>query len=668
MKSYEIIDPNTGESRIIQSDTPPTQEEAARAFMEADKATVGDYAMEAVAAFNRPMAGLVDIAASPLYVAMDIAGVPYKTTKEMVGPAGQFAGRGALTDTIAAAGEVASISIPFGGAIRYTAPILESLVASSPGTLRNVLRVMGEGSVAQDVTIGALIGASGQVGANVGGLTAQALFGQDAREYGRMTGQFVGEMLAPVGLAKAMQRTGTLLNKFVQETLTQKVNPSELYGASDVLYTDIGKLGAYYTDDSLRVLANDLNRAAVDNNIVGLPDDAPIRTRINSVLRNINKQGEYYGTTFDYLHSVLKSFRNVAMNNADADTRRQAGAFVEVLTDFITTKGTIGGTGRTVDFSQPSLTAAGTPPPTTAVVPRQASTGLAAESQNFPTTPSGRGSSDTLEGVFSVDYENVRVNPGIPLTLSNKDLNRTIQTNLTQANSLWRRGSTLEKIDNVFKDASFKANTFRSPKVMVEQIVSGLAKIKNSPDFRRLSSAEQKALESAVSSKGQGRAFFEAIGDLGISSKDYVRTRLFGYATLAAAGVTANQPTAAYAAGGLAALETLSGLSRFIAGKIVQKDANYLRSLVAAGSDGEAIARIYLQKTPPPQRSSEALASLLIQGNAEMAALGRTAIGKSPLVSEAALIAGVINADAALEREAREKAKRQALLDQMNRL
>jgi len=118
----------------------------------------------------------------------------------------------------------------------------------------------------------------------------------------------------------------------------------------------------------------------------------------------------------------------------------------------------------------------------------------------------------------------------------------------------------------------------------------------------------------------------------------------------------------------LAALETLSGLSRFIAGKIVQKDANYLRSLVAAGSDGEAIVRIYLQKTPPPQRSSEALASLLIQGNAEMAALGRTAIGKSSLVSEAALIAGVINADAALEREAREKAKRQALLDQMNRL
>ena len=136
--------------------------------------TAGDYVMEAIAAVNRPSANLLDVLTSPIQLAerqvrpyaqamLGYRDMPSSAQAAMrmtqgeqpffsslVGERGQFAGDGAISQIIQAAGELGSMSLPIGFATRATSNILAKASQFDQSVLQRVLAEMGRTTPMQD--------------------------------------------------------------------------------------------------------------------------------------------------------------------------------------------------------------------------------------------------------------------------------------------------------------------------------------------------------------------------------------------------------------------------------------------------------------------------------------------------------------------------------------
>lgn len=654
---FKITNDETGVELIFKSETgaPPTREQVLEGFAneKAQKseqpkdATVVDYALEGIAGFNRPMAALLDVAISPISVAAEMLGMPFESFSERVGPKGQFAGDSFMTDVVSATGEVASIAVPFGVTMRAGGEVLSQLNRmKNPSMFRETLARIGDmvtkTNPAMDLQYGAAAGAFGEIAAAGSGEIGEVIAGDTGRIYGEETGRIVGQTVAPVAVASMLNRSRNLLTTFVQKTLNQNVKPSELKGASDILYEDLKKMGIYYSDESLEGLANNLNEVAVKEGIFGLGADGGLTPRLKGLLSTITATGDNYGTTFSYMHAAVKEFKGLANSTTlDKNIQRQARAIANRLETFMTSEAEVAGMGRTLRPSSNTQ-------PSTSLRTVQPGESLPIEAQPLGQQV-GRQRSQTgeaLEGDFSVSFE---TNAGVPLEgITQAELGETIIKNYKSAGDLWRRGSVLEDLNLIAANAKVETDSIFTSGNAVKQQVRELIKIRTNPsEFNRLSNLEQKALNEAISSRGQGKKFFTALESLGLSSTDAVKWRFLNLAPYVAATTAGTTGAASIPvlAGSVLAAETISQMASRRAIAIVRNDINYLRAVTAAGNNGEQIVSIYLQKTPRSEWLAEDLASLLINGEVYAADIAAGKFAGNKLVETAAAMVGIASAE-----------------------
>jgi len=664
MASYKIINPDNGRGYEIElpGETPPTAEQMRKIFErdlienplpEPEPTALeqaGNYAMEAVAAFNRPLATLTDIAISPIALAAETLGIPFINFRQKVGEKGQFAGDSFTTDVVSAGGELASIAIPFGMATRATGEMLSSLstlenTSLFRQTLKNIGEVFTKTTVAGDVGYGAAAGVGGEVAAT-GGTTAGEIIGtlmgdaDTGRFYGEEVGRMTGQLITPLAAAQLLQKPRNLLNSFVQRALREKVNPNELKGAANILYEDVKKLGAFYSDDSLNKLGQTLEQTAIDNGIFGLGLDSRVATPLRRFLNNIQAQGDWQGTTVSYMMEAVKTFRNIGASGGNVG--RQANAIADDLEYFFYNEAELAGMGRhPVPPSETKLLRNVQPGESLPVEARPVG-----QQVGVSRTQAG----DALEGEFSIHYETT---PGIrfdDVSPSQQELPKVIEANYRQAGQYWRRASVLEDLNTITSTAETKAGAIRSGKDVIDLQIKELIKLKTDPSkFRRLSTEEQKAVSDAIASKGQGKQYFLALENLGINSSDGIKTRMMytlaGLATAGASGAYGNIP-GMVAGTALASAQTISAIARRITNNIVQRDINYLKALVAAGPNGEDIVRLYMQRTPKSERNAEELASLFLNNNVDLINLNQSRVIKNKMVETASAIASIGVAEA----------------------
>lgn len=672
MAVYDIVNPDNGREYEIElpEDTPPTAEQMRKIFerdlidnpMPEPEPTAlkqaGNYAMEAIAAFNRPLATLTDIAISPIALAAETLGIPFVNFRQKVGEKGQFAGDSFTTDVIAGSGELASIAIPFGMATRATGEMLSSLstlenTSLFRQTLKNIGEIFTKTTVASDVGYGAIAGAGGEVAAAGGEITGEiigTLMGDadTGRFYGEEAGRMTGQLITPVAAAQLLQRPRNLLNSFVQRALREKVNPNELKGAADILYEDIKKLGAFYTDESLQKLGQTLEKTALDNGVFGLGTDSKVAAPLRRFLNNIQAQGDWQGTTVSYMMEAVKNFRRIGASGGNVG--RQANAIADDLEYFFYNDAELAGMGRQpIVPSDTKLLRNVQPgeslPVEAQPIGQQVGTPRQGQQVGAPRTQAG----DALEGEFSIHY---KTTPGIrfdDVSPSQQELPKVIETNYRQAGQFWRRASVLEELNTITSTAETKAGALRSGKDVIDLQIKALTKLKTDPSkFRRLSPEEQKAVSEAIASKGNGKQFFTALEKLGINSSDGVKTRLMytaGAVTAGASGAYGNVP-GMVAGATIASAQTISSLARRITNSIVQRDINYLKALVAAGPNGEDIVKLYMQRTPKSERNAEELASLFLNNKVDLPNLNQSRVIKNSMVETAAAIAAIGVAEA----------------------
>ena len=202
------------------------------------------------------------------------------------------------------------------------------------------------------------------------------------------------------------------------------------------------------------------------------------------------------------MHAAVKEFKGLANSTTlDKNIQRQARAIANRLETFMTSEAEVAGMGRTLRPSSNTQ-------PSTSLRTVQPGESLPIEAQPLGQQV-GRQRPQTgeaLEGDFSVSFE---TNAGVPLEgITQAELGETIVKNYNSAGNLWRRGSVLEDLNLIAANAKVETDSIYTSGDAVKQQVKELIKIRTNPsEFNRLSNLEQKALNEAISSRGQGKKF-----------------------------------------------------------------------------------------------------------------------------------------------------------------
>ena len=212
----------------------------------------------------------------------------------------------------------------------------------------------------------------------------------------------------------------------------------------------------------------------------------------------------------------------------------------------------------------------------------------------------------------------------------------TVKSIITNARQFWRRGKTVDIMTDIFETA--RIQTIDGSEDFGVAIRKGLKKFlapSNKKKQSSFSSAELKQIESVVRGTSAQRAFetFNLFG--GANSKDWYKQVMFTATAGVVGGVVGSGGSGATAGVTLAATFTAAKLAQVAANAAMRRNANLMRSVISAGSDGLAVTRAYLAGTPRSLRKPAELSALLLANRADLSALRNTALGKSPIVSDA---------------------------------
>lgn len=178
------------------------------------------------------------------------------------------------------------------------------------------------------------------------------------------------------------------------------------------------------------------------------------------------------------------------------------------------------------------------------------------------------------------------------------------------------------------------ASTGRGAQEYETAVLNNMRSLLRRPDAdTRFTSAEKQLIADTV--KGGGiRRTLELLSKFGVQSHDYVKVLLAGTVggTIASGQLT---PQVAATVG-----TTLAGLgvgtaAGSIASRMLRTDAATLNAMIKAGPNAPELARLYMQKTPPKERSAVELSALFKTAGADLSALAALPISKSALVSDA---------------------------------
>lgn len=267
--------------------------------------TAGDYAMEAIAAVNRPSANLLDVLTSPIQY--PIAAIQQGSLvprgegffSSRVGERGQFAGDGAISQIIQAAGELGSMSLPMGFATRATSNILAKASQFDQSVLQRVLAEMGRTTPMQDFAYGAASGAGGEAAVQLVNATG---FGNEE------IARFGGQLLAPAALNGLANSLVGLSKQYFRAA----PDVNTLYGTKTALYKVLDESGIKLDGPSIRPFMG-----AVDDLVNRYTLDGAGNSGPTTILKNLRKAAEDGELTYARLENDIRVLRGENSSIAD---------------------------------------------------------------------------------------------------------------------------------------------------------------------------------------------------------------------------------------------------------------------------------------------------------------------------------------------------------------
>jgi hypothetical protein len=229
--------------------------------------------------------------------------------------------------------------------------------------------------------------------------------------------------------------------------------------------------------------------------------------------------------------------------------------------------------------------------------------------------------------------------------------NNTVKQILNNASAFWRRGKAADIVDEIFEKSRIRSlDGSEDFGVAIRQELKDFLKPSNKKAHRSFTKADMKMIEEAVRGTSAQRAF-ETINVFGgANSNDWYKATMFS-AAVGAAGFGAAGASGSGMA--LAATFTSAKLAQMAANRAMTRNANLLRAVIRAGPDSMAVTRAYLSGTPAELRNAGELSALLLNNRADLSALRDTALGKSPIVSNALFLASI--GQRAIDEEAQEE-------------
>lgn len=579
MAKYRITDPSTGRTMTVSGDAPPSPEDIDYLFSqapppasanipeapvvppEAPTPSATGLVNELVAGAARPLASLVDIAASPYQAfRVYVQGKPQQSVRSMIGERGQFAGPGLATDIAASTGEFASMGLSMTSAARgLAANLLDDAMKYGESAARGVLRQFGQATPAQDI----LAATTGAIGTETGGAVGEAVGGAT----GRQVGQAVGGFGVPVGAAPILNR----LNNSV-DSLLRKAAPTaqEIKGAGRLLYQQIEDLGIVFNEQSTNRLVGTLQQVAAKEDLSGLRRDSPVSGQYRVVMNMLAKDGDFTGTQYSMLDKASSTFRDIANTKQGEDAGRIASRLAEQIDNFL------------MEVSPKDLA--------------------------YFKGQTEAGTQIALPGLAPI------VDSGLPVG----DVAEVGKT-LVNARGLWRRASAAGTIEAAIERARVASlGIGRSGADYDKELGNSLRQmLLENPN--KFNATERKKVEAALSG-GRVRNVFEVLSQFGIKSNDYIMASLLGMG----AGMVARDNVSDAAAFGVAAVAGTKAFSVAM-GQVVSKmfktDVNMMKAAVSAGPNARAQVRNYMANVPAAERSPKQLGTLLVSSGADLSQL-----------------------------------------------
>jgi hypothetical protein len=335
MPEYRITDQKTNRQVTISGDTPPTEADIEEIFSslgsqrQVSAATVRErqpglkeYAGEAVSAFVRPAASLFDIATAPGQALLRGAGFDVPTLRSTVAERGEFAGEGAMSQAVAATGELGSMAVTGGGFQRFLAKGLTEVGRFGESTLSRVLQSLGASTPTDDLIMGMVSGAGGEAAAEL----SADLFGEESREFGR----FAGQVVSPAAWAA----TGRSLVNISRSLLTEAAPDIErIRGASRAGYAMLDEAGVQANGPSISMLRGRVKDFANEFNIDPSTGKGALDSKLNQLLRAAESGKVSYG----FLNEVSSSLKKLGgATDTQGNSARQAAEMIdEIIFDMV---------------------------------------------------------------------------------------------------------------------------------------------------------------------------------------------------------------------------------------------------------------------------------------------------------------------------------------------
>lgn len=274
----------------------------------------GNIAMEGISGFNRAGLATADFLTSPLQGLAQLGGFDLPTFSDAGTPRGAFAGQGLATDVASGAGELANLSASAGGVLRAASQSLDDVVrfiapSSRDATVANVIRTLGNTSIADDLVLGGVSGAGGALGGEV----AAAIGGEGARG----TGELLGNVVSPavwIGTTQSLIRVGKSL---INNTTDVAPTAAQLKNASRLMYRKLDEAGVTTNGPSTTMMQGRIAAFVRDNNISTATGTGAVATR----LRAIAKQADQGGVSYGFLDQAQTSLEKLAGTATDTPAK-----------------------------------------------------------------------------------------------------------------------------------------------------------------------------------------------------------------------------------------------------------------------------------------------------------------------------------------------------------
>lgn len=231
----------------------------------------------------------------------------------------------------------------------------------------------------------------------------------------------------------------------------------------------------------------------------------------------------------------------------------------------------------------------------------------------------------------------------------------TVKNIITNARQFWRRGKTVDIMTDIFETARIQTiDGSEDFGTAIRKNLKNFLAPSNKKKQSSFTSTELKQIESVVRGTSAQRTFetFNIFG--GANSNDWYKQVMFTAGAGVAGGVVGSGGSGTAAGLALAATFTSAKLAQVAANAAMRRNANLMRAVIAAGPDGLAVTRAYLSGTPRSLRKPAELSALLLTNKADLSALRNTALGKSPIVSDALFLA-LLGSNAIKEEQQQEQ-------------